>query len=325
MAEHEYLRPQIPLEIDGKYIYPLTTYNQIIMPDNTRWDGKIAADQEPNYNLLDNSNFEIAQAGYNGMHGTQKYAADRWTSSSNGNLTVAGEVKTYTSNNGYCYLLQKLWNDGRDKGKKYTFAIEMMDGTVYTCSGTIPTENVTSQTVIAQTNLENSCSIIILKEANGEFAVRLNAHSTGSTISFKHLSLYEGEYTAETLPPYVPKGYAAEMLECQRYFVAFRTSGSNGLIFGTGYVANPTTARVVVPLAVPMRTKPTITSLNSNIYAHGNSKRFDVTNLSVLADAKKQIILQFNLSESTTSSNAIMLGFSSPDSNFGYQAFSADL
>ena len=74
-----------------------------------------------------------------------------------------------------------------------------------------------------------------------------------------------------------------------------------------------------------MRTKPTITSLNSNIYAHGNGTRFDVSNLTVLADAKKQIILQFNLSASTTASSAIMLGFSSPDTNPGYQAFSADL
>ena len=43
MAEQEYqeyLRPQIPLEIDGKYIYPLTTYNQIIMPDGSRWQGE---------------------------------------------------------------------------------------------------------------------------------------------------------------------------------------------------------------------------------------------------------------------------------------------
>ena len=30
------------------------------------------------YNLLDNSDFRIAQAGYGGMHGTQKYACDRW-------------------------------------------------------------------------------------------------------------------------------------------------------------------------------------------------------------------------------------------------------
>jgi hypothetical protein len=32
------------------------------------------------------------------------------------------------------------------------------------------------------------------------------------------MALYEGEYTIETLPPYIPKGYAAELAECQRYF-----------------------------------------------------------------------------------------------------------
>lgn len=34
-------------------------------------------------------------------------------------------------------------------------------------------------------------------------------------------ALYEGSYTADTLPPYVPKGYAAELAECQRYYYAF--------------------------------------------------------------------------------------------------------
>lgn len=31
-------------------------------------------------------------------------------------------------------------------------------------------------------------------------------------------AFYEGAYTAETLPPYVPKGYAAELAECMRYY-----------------------------------------------------------------------------------------------------------
>ena len=31
-------------------------------------------------------------------------------------------------------------------------------------------------------------------------------------------ALYEGAYDASTLPPYVPRGYAAELAECQRYY-----------------------------------------------------------------------------------------------------------
>ena len=37
----------------------------------------------------------------------------------------------------------------------------------------------------------------------------------------KWAALYEGAYTAETLPEYNPKGYAAELAECKRYFVKY--------------------------------------------------------------------------------------------------------
>lgn len=41
--------------------------------------------------------------------------------------------------------------------------------------------------------------------------------------TFRWACLYEGIYTAENLPPYVSKGYAVELLECQRYFQRFAT------------------------------------------------------------------------------------------------------
>lgn len=40
--------------------------------------------------------------------------------------------------------------------------------------------------------------------------------SSGGLI--KWAALYEGSYTADTMPPYVPKGYAAELVESMRYF-----------------------------------------------------------------------------------------------------------
>lgn len=61
-------------------------------------------------------------------------------------------------------------------------------------------------------------------------------------------ALYEGEYTADTLPPYVPKGYAAELMECQRYYQRFGVVGltcrNNG--------------RASVNLCVPMRINPSV-------------------------------------------------------------------
>ena len=48
-----YLKPQSPLEIEGKYIYPLTYYDQIVMPDGKRWDGKTSEDQSQALKLTD--------------------------------------------------------------------------------------------------------------------------------------------------------------------------------------------------------------------------------------------------------------------------------
>ena len=34
-----YLKPQSPIKNGQDHIYPLTTYDQIIMPDGSRWNG----------------------------------------------------------------------------------------------------------------------------------------------------------------------------------------------------------------------------------------------------------------------------------------------
>ena len=48
-----YLKPQSPLEIEGKYIYPITYYDQIVMPDGKRWDGKTSESQSQTLKLTD--------------------------------------------------------------------------------------------------------------------------------------------------------------------------------------------------------------------------------------------------------------------------------
>lgn len=35
-----YYKPQSPLEMNGNHIYPITTHDQVIMADGSRWDGK---------------------------------------------------------------------------------------------------------------------------------------------------------------------------------------------------------------------------------------------------------------------------------------------
>lgn len=38
MAEKVY-KANMPISQDGNYYYPITTYDQIVMPDNSRWNG----------------------------------------------------------------------------------------------------------------------------------------------------------------------------------------------------------------------------------------------------------------------------------------------
>lgn len=57
--------------------------------------------------------------------------------------------------------------------------------------------------------------------ASGEASIsyadgKVTITSSGGVI--KWAALYEGSYTAETMPPYVPKGYVAELENCRRYF-----------------------------------------------------------------------------------------------------------
>ncbi|MGN0971461.1 MAG: hypothetical protein ACI4OY_05860, partial [Aristaeellaceae bacterium] len=63
------------------------------------------------------------------------------------------------------------------------------------------------------------------------------------------VALYEGSYTAEPLPPYVPKGYAAELAECQRYFRQIGAeNASSNVHVGYAQAATTTVANGIVSI-----------------------------------------------------------------------------
>ncbi|MDO5544481.1 MAG: hypothetical protein Q4F81_01415 [Eubacteriales bacterium] len=67
---------------------------------------------------------------------------------------------------------------------------------------------------------------------------------TSSGGVLKWAALYEGTYTAAAMPEYQPKGYGAELRECQRYFMKF-ASGAQYL----GYTSSTTGG--IIDLYVP--------------------------------------------------------------------------
>ena len=165
-------------------------------------DGIVAA-QNPR-NLLDNSDFRIAQAGYGGLHGTQKYACDRWYDTYGfGSFSFnESEGLTIAYGTNHAYLVQKINGASLLHGKTVTLAMQLSDGSVYAKSGVFLSDVASFRIDIA------TDKNVTLFSDRVEFVV------TSGSMTIKWAALYEGSYTADTLPPYVPKDKHVEMLNC---------------------------------------------------------------------------------------------------------------
>lgn len=253
----DYKKPQSTIVHGGAGIYPLTTADQVILADGSRLekDGKINVDsaanasklggKAPKYyiqprNLLDNSDFTnpVNQRGVTSKT-NNGYFIDRWI------IYSADEAKRVTSidSNGLTTAggsavrqLVPAELVPKDAGE-YTFAVCKSDGII-----DFPG---------------------IWKDSNGNLVCPISSAGT-----YIWAALYEGTYTAETLPPYVPKGYAAELAECRRYYKRF--TSPNSAIICAGYVTASTKCIYINALDnYPMRIDKPSCSFSGNITVRG--------------------------------------------------------
>ena len=175
-------------------------------PDSSKLGGKAPEYYIQPRNLLDNSDFTnpVNQRGATSYSGTgyKGYTIDRWRlhfANSTGQLDVtpSGIKFTLQDNNAYFDEMLDL-----DTSKTYTFAA-MVNGELSLISG-VPDNNVNN-------------GVILLGKSGGGY-LRAGFCKKGEDTIVTWAALYEGAYTADTRPPYVPKGYAAELAECRRYF-----------------------------------------------------------------------------------------------------------
>ena len=227
------------------------------------------------YNLLDNSDFvhPVAQAGVNGAHGATGYAVDRWMRTSGATVSQAADGLKIVSD-------KTSWTAGiqqRIEAKRFadvmTFAVRGVFPVacrlfVYIGSGTTNFGTAYFQGDAAERTL-------VLKltkpdSLTGDEGVNVyispDTESTGTAAVVRWAALYEGEYTAETLPPYVPKGYAAELAECLRYY---RKIKGDTQTF-TGYSSGGW-SYAFIPLQA-MRIAPTVTGGGKFYYTLGNKQ-----------------------------------------------------
>lgn len=228
----DYKKPQSTLVQGGVGIYPLTTADQVILADGSRLekDGRISADsaansadsaklggKAPEYylqprNLLDNSDFRnpVNQRGVTNTS-TAGYCIDRWIFglSGSGGLSVQDGLLAFNASDGsYCEILQIQESSSALSEKEMTFAVCIAPDNIICLNFTYGTN----------ANVESADGNISLIHYDGD-RLYIRIFSTGDNwIGVKWAALYEGTYTADTLPPYVPKGYAAELAECRLYY-----------------------------------------------------------------------------------------------------------
>ena len=241
-------------------------------PDSSKLGGKSPEYYIQPRNLLDNSDFRnpVNQRGNTEITGDWNYGIDRWLVSTkyeqnpNGSILIADNGLSM----GYWTDMMQLIPFEQIKGKTLTFAVCTENG-VYAYTMTLPESAppAGSGSIFVGDGIWNDIIVMesIKYDNNDSVMFRFrNARTTNQLVYWA--ALYEGSYTVDTLPPYVPKGYAAELAECQRYFwICANTYHSEGV----GYAFNSSTCRVTISTPQTFRIIPSLTSGNGNTTNYG--------------------------------------------------------
>lgn len=191
-------------------------------------------------NLLDNSDFTNAvnQRESSSSADSWNYIADRWLCKGAGFALSSSGISIPASG----HLAQRV-PIGIISASKLTAVYQKADGSI---------ANAT------------------ISKANNSYYEYHIYNNTSAAINVRWAALYEGEYTAENLPPYIPKGYGVELTECLRYFervydhIYFSAAG--GVHYSIGY-----TLKRAWPTITLAKTN-NVSGLNVSFEAWNNNK-----------------------------------------------------
>lgn len=239
-------------------------------PDLTAYSLKEEAKKAAPRNILDNSNFvnPVNQRGQQSYSGNV-YGIDRWKGvSGDPTMTINQGSITFacSTNGGY-----RQYIAGNYFGKSLTIACEDAFGDIYCASSLIPAEIPATDARYNKITI-GSASVVVGYLKDGRWYIQIITDNT--EVSLKWIALYEGEYSAETLPSYQPKGYYAELAECQRYYIQDVYS-AYGFCTSVKMYAN-----AIIPGR--MRIKPSVTNITLGS-VRNNGKSITPTSISCTA------------------------------------------
>ena len=238
--------------------------------DSARLGGKMPEYYIQPANLLNNSDFlnPIAQAGVGGLHGSTAYAIDRWNRTTGATVSlVSNGLKVVSDKSDWVAGIQQ-----RIEAKRFADTMTLAVHGIFpvACSGTV---NFGDPGYFQGDPAERTLVLKLTKPSSltGDEVVNIyispDTDSTGTAAIVQWAALYEGEYTAETLPPYTPKGYAAELAECLRYYRKIKADTQTF----SGYCGS-SVAYAFIPLQPAMRIIPTVTTSATFYYMLGDKQ-----------------------------------------------------
>lgn len=212
-----------------------TITNHVLKEDGgTVWLGS----NKPVVNLLDNSDFTntVNQKGNLNYVGNWIHGPDRWFVVTSNTQSPADQSiwidPLWVNMNYYHELIQRIeWK--KVAGKTLTIAVENSQGIRQSVGGIkVPeTKDMTQSLVYGSVWGDNYILEGISFTNNSCFDIRIRSAYNGWQ-GIRWAALYEGTYNDETVPPYKPKGYTAELTECRRHyrpnevFKCVKTSGN---------------------------------------------------------------------------------------------------
>ena len=175
-------------------------------------------------NLFDNSDFinPVNQREVTNQSIPSQYFIDRWVfdrSNQDATYQVGGADGISFADGSWIFQRIPLTQAQMDN-KVFTIAVWLADGTVWIQPVTFTAADSYSSAPWASQGIGTYFN-------NNNWRVTL-ANLPACTIQY--VGLYEGEFTENTLPPYRPKGYAAELEICRRYYFRFAMLGLVGFV-----------------------------------------------------------------------------------------------
>lgn len=235
------------------------------------------------YNLLDNSDFRNPVNQRGKTQYTSGYTIDRWFQGvsfvvdvTNEGVAISEPIQEY----GSAFRQKVLWNR---TDVPVTFAVCDSDGNITVVSGIPRSEWTLTSVEWGSVGFQYTNNMIIVN-------IRVDY---GYNRTFRWAALYEGAYTADTLPKYRPKGYGVELAECQRYFKVYHNpcvpcGNSSAGTKISGYIPGG------------MRVNPTISLTNMYLFISAGS--YLAIDSATAMSEDSGIIVTFNLA-STVSAN----------------------